>query len=71
MYGLLAALIAAALGYAAFLSIAPGLESYEIVIGDVQSLLVEWCGVIVAAMIALGMLIGDVSARLAVRRYLK
>ncbi len=71
MYGVFAALIATALGYLAFIWISPALSGYGIMVGDVHTLLIDWCGFIVIAMIALGIIIGYVSARLAVRRYLK
>jgi len=71
MYGILAALIATALGYVGFMGLAPGLSNYGVMVDSVESIVVSWWWVILLAMIAVGMMIGYVSARLSARRYLK
>lgn len=71
MYGFFAAILATALGYLLFMWIAPGLEEYGVVINDFHTILVEWVALIFAAMIAAGVAIGYISARFAVRKYLK
>jgi cell division transport system permease protein len=71
MYGILAAIIATALGYVAFMWLAPGLSNYGVKVDPVQDLLTSWWWLVLLAMIAVGMAIGYISARLSARRYLK
>ncbi len=71
MYGLLAALVATALGYLLFIWIAPGLSGYGISVTDTQALLIGWYWLVIMAMVAGGVLIGYASAWMATRRYLK
>ncbi len=71
MYGFFAALIATGLGYVGFMTLAPKLADYGVVTGPVHDQLIAFSPLIVIAMVLLGMLIGYVSARLAVRRYLQ
>lgn len=71
MYGFFAALIAVTLGYSGFMWALPGLERYGIIVEPVRDILVQWWPAMLFGMLALGMLIGYVSARLAVRRYLQ
>lgn len=71
MYGFLAALVATALGYLLFIWIAPSLESYGVDVTEVHRLLIDWVFLITVAMVAAGAAIGYISARLAVRKYLK
>jgi cell division transport system permease protein len=71
MYGILAAIIATVLGYIAFMWLVPGLSSYGVIVDSVQSIMVSWWWVVLLAMIAIGVAIGYISARLSARRYLK
>ncbi|MGE5309926.1 MAG: cell division protein FtsX [Sphaerimonospora mesophila] len=71
LYGALAAVVATALGYFLFIWITPGLEAYGIATTEVRDILSNWMALIFVAVLAVGILIGYVSARLAVRRYLK
>ena len=71
MYGILAAIIATALGYAGFMWVAPGLSNYGIIIDSAQELIVSWWWLVLLAMIAIGVIVGYLSARLSARRYLK
>ena len=71
MYGILAAIIATVVGYFLFIWVTPGLERYGIATDEIRNILSDWMIVIFAAMIAVGLAIGYLSARLAVRRYLK
>ncbi|MCL2174302.1 ABC transporter permease [Candidatus Saccharibacteria bacterium] len=71
IYGILAALIATALGFAAFAWLTPRLSNYGVMVDSVQEMMVSWWWVVLAAMIAIGVAIGYVSARLSARRYLK
>ncbi len=71
MYGLLAALVATAIGYLLFIWIAPGLNNYGISVAETQSLMTEWYWLVIIIMVSSGMLIGYASAWLATRRYLK
>ena len=72
LYGVIAGIIASLLGYFGFKAIAPGLENYGVDISFIQFVLgSRWLAVVVFAMIVLGVLIGYISARLAVRKYLR
>jgi cell division transport system permease protein len=71
MYGVLAALIATTLGYIAFMWLTPGLSNYGVMVDSMESLMVSWWWCVLLAMIAVGVAIGYISARLSARRYLK
>lgn len=69
MYGFIAALIATALGFLLLSYIEKPLSSYGIAIGEiVQSSMIL---VVLVCLIVIGSIIGVISSRLAVRRYLK
>lgn len=70
LYGAIAAVVATAIGYLVLIKALPALGQY-IEVSGTQAMAAQWFWLILIAMVALGMLIGDVSARLAVRRYLK
>lgn len=71
MYGFFAALFATALGYAGLLALEPKLASYGIAVGDTKNMLIVVAPLVLLAMIVIGALIGMISSRLAVRRYLR
>lgn len=71
MYGFFAAIIATVLGYAILASARVPLASYGIAIGPTEEVLVTFAPLVLASMILLGAIIGTISSRLAVRRYLK
>lgn len=71
MYGFVAALIATALGYAILSSAEKPLSSYGIAVAPTLSTFSLFAPLILLIMIMIGAIIGIVSSRLAVRRYLK
>jgi cell division transport system permease protein len=71
MYGTLAALIATALGYVALMWLAPGLSNYGVIVDPVLDIMTSWWWLVLLAMVAIGIAIGYLSARLSARRYLK
>lgn len=71
MYGFFAALLATVLGVLAFINIEPQLRSYGIATTDLHENIITFSPVILLVMIIIGGLIGILSSRLAVRRYLK
>lgn len=71
MYGFFAALIATVLGYLILVSARVPLATYGVAIGPTEEILVTFAPLVLFGMIVLGGLIGTISARLAVRRYLK
>lgn len=71
MYGFFAAIAATALGYFILFSAKAPLSSYGIAISATEGLMVTFAPLVLFGMILLGGLIGSISARLAVRRYLK
>lgn len=71
MYGFFAAIVATVLGYAMLVTIEPQLSSYGIAVSSTRDLAVAWSPLVLALMIFLGAMIGIISSRLAVRRYLK
>lgn len=71
MYGFFAAIAATVLGYTMLVTIEPQLTSYGVAIGSTRDMMVTWSPLVLAVMIFLGALIGIISSRLAVRRYLK
>lgn len=71
MYGFIAALLATGLGYAALLTFREKIAEWGISVNGLADNLLLFVPVVVLLMILLGAIIGIVSARLAVRRYLK
>lgn len=71
MYGFFAALISTGLGYFGVLSLRQRIADYGVAVDGLVSTLVVWSPVVLLAMICVGAIIGIVSSRLAVRRYLK
>lgn len=71
MYGFFAALVATTLGYSMLVTIEPQLSSYGIVMASTRNTMITWSPLVLALMILLGALIGIISSRLAVRRYLR
>ncbi len=71
MYGFFAAIAATALGYFILFSAKGPLQGYGIAITQTEEVMVTFAPLVLFAMILLGGLIGSISARLAVRRYLK
>ena len=70
LYGVIAALVATTLGYLALMQFLPSLGRY-IEVGYTQEFMIQWFWLVALAMIAIGLVIGSISALLAVRRYLK
>ncbi len=71
MYGFFAALISTGLGIAAFVNIEPSLSAYGIATGNLDETIYAWVPLMLVTLIIIGSLIGSISSRLAVRRYLK
>lgn len=72
MSGVLAGVLASGIGYSAYRILAPKLADYDIDISAVSGVLdTNWIIAVFAAMIILGAVVGLISARLAVRKYLK
>ena len=72
MYGVISGIVASVIGLVGFNAVAPSLESYGIDVTTIAEVLQSsWFAVVVLIMIAIGVLIGYISARLAVRRHLK
>ncbi|MCL2452025.1 ABC transporter permease [Candidatus Saccharibacteria bacterium] len=71
MYGVLAAVIATALGYLALMWLAPGLSNAGVMVEPIEDVMTSWWWLVLLAMIAVGVAIGYISARLSARRYLK
>jgi cell division transport system permease protein len=71
MYGFIAALIATALGYFGLIALEPKIASYGIAIQGVKKDILMYAPLVLLGMITVGSLIGVISSRLAVRRYLK
>lgn len=70
LYGIIAAIIAMVLGYLAMVNILPSLSSY-MEITNTRSFVDTWWWAILLVMMTVGFIIGDLSARLALHRYLK
>lgn len=70
LYGLIAALIAMALGYLILTKLLPSLANY-IEVDETEMFVRTWWPVILLAMMAIGWILGYVSARLAIHKYLK
>ncbi len=71
MYGFIAALVATGLGYALIYSAEASLSSYGIAISPIRDTFTLFAPLVLVIMIFIGALIGVISSRLAVRRYLK
>lgn len=71
MYGFVAALIATTIGYILLYSAEKPLSNYGIAIGATLDTLTLFVPLVLIVMIMIGALIGILSSRLAVRRYLK
>lgn len=70
MYGIIAAIIAMILGYIILIKVLPSLNQY-IEVAQTEAMVKAWWPLILLAMMAIGFLLGNVSARLALRKYLK
>jgi cell division transport system permease protein len=70
LYGLIAAVLATVIGYFVSAQALPALGKY-LEVSQTQDFIINWFWLIFLGLIAIGLLIGDISARLAVRRYLK
>lgn len=71
MYGFVAALFATGIGVFLFMNAEPKLSQYGVATSDLHTNLVLYSPVVLLVMIVIGALIGIISSRLAVRRYLK
>lgn len=71
MYGLVAAILATVIGCVAFLAIEPKLNVYGIGTTNIHLAIVAYWWLVFSAVAGMGTLIGIVSSRLAVHRYLK
>ena len=71
MYGFFAALIAAGIGYFAVLRFGYVFAEKGIAVAHLNGILINYAPLVLLMMILLGSLIGVISSRLAVRRYLK
>lgn len=71
MYGFFAAIAATIIGVLAFIQIEPKMREYGIATSELHTNVVTLVPLILISMIAIGALIGIISSRLAVRRYLK
>lgn len=71
MYGFIAAIFATALGYFGLATFNEQIAGYGIVVDSVMQTLTVRAPLVLLAMIVLGALIGIISSRLAVRRYLR
>ena len=71
MYGFFAAIFATVLGIAAFVFIEPSMSAYGIATTSLRDSLIAFSPLIFIGMVIIGALIGILSSRLAVRRYLK
>lgn len=71
MYGFVAAVIATTLGVLGMFAVQAPLENYGVNVAPTRDFVVMFIPVILLAMIIVGALLGIISSRLAVRRYLK
>jgi cell division transport system permease protein len=71
MYGFIAALVATTLGFLGLTQLQPVLADKGVAIDHTKDLFTTWWPLILLAMIIIGAIIGMISSRLAVRRYLK
>ena len=70
LYGVIAAIIAMIVGYLLSTKLLPGLGGY-IEVKQTKSFILHWWWLVLLGMITTGFVIGDLSARLALRKYLK
>lgn len=70
LYGIIAGILTVIAGYMLLLYILPGMGGY-VEVGRTMQLFKQWWPVILLGMMAIGMMIGNVSARMAMRRYMK
>lgn len=70
LYGVIAAVVAMVLGYLALRGVLPSLGGY-IEVAKTQALVNHWWWAILLGLMLIGFIIGDLSARLALHRYLK
>lgn len=70
LYGLIAGVVATIIGYLALAKIMPGMGGY-IEVTETQALVEHWMLLILLGMMGIGYIIGNISARLALRRYMK
>lgn len=70
LYGVIAAIIAMIVGYLLSTKLLPGLGGY-IEVKQTKSFILHWWWLILLGMVTTGFVIGDLSARLALRKYLK
>ncbi|MBQ3306254.1 permease-like cell division protein FtsX [Candidatus Saccharibacteria bacterium] len=71
MCGIISGIIAATLGYVGFNLVAQPIEDYGISISGIKSIIdSQWLILVYAAIICIGILIGSISARIAIHRYL-
>ncbi|MDR1300637.1 MAG: FtsX-like permease family protein [Candidatus Nomurabacteria bacterium] len=71
LYGIIAGSIAAALGYALLWWVVPILSGAGIATGSLTDIVYGWAPLVVIGVILLGVFIGELSARMAVRKYLR
>lgn len=71
MYGFFAAVIASGIGYFALVALRKPIADYGIAVDSLMGQMIVLSPLVLLAMIVLGALIGIISSRLAVRRYLK
>lgn len=71
MYGFVAAILATLLGIVAFLQIEPRMSQYGIATAELHNSVIGFSPLILVFMLVIGAVIGIISARLAVRRYLR
>lgn len=71
MYGFIAAVIATIIGVIGFMALEPKLSGYGISTASLHTGLTTFWPVVLIGMVTIGAIIGIISARLAVRRYLK
>lgn len=71
LYGVFAAVVTIILMYALLLTAGPGLANYDIEVSNALAVFSTWPAVIFLAILGIGMLIGIISAFLAIRRYLR
>lgn len=70
LYGIIAAIVAMVLGYLTLTKLLPSLGTY-IEVSQTEAAVRHWWWLILFGMMLAGYLIGDISARLALRKYLK
>ena len=71
LYGVIAALVSAALVYLGLVGFDNDLDKVGIIVGPTQMLFAHWPVVIILSQVAIGVAIGVLSSFLAMRRYLK